>query len=80
MSNHEHNAQTYKAFMIRLWQDDENAPWRASVQMVRTGETIHFASVLELIGFVRAQASTRLFDALPGTTKGDDTRDALHGE
>lgn len=80
MSNHEHNTNTYKAFMIRLWQDDENAPWRASVQMVRTGETIHFASVLELLGFVRAQASTRLFDAIPGATNGDDAQDVLHDE
>lgn len=66
--------------MVRLWQDDENAPWRASVQMVRTGEVIHFATVLELLGFLREQASTYPNDAILGATGGDDVPSSMHEE
>lgn len=72
MTEHK-SALSYKAFMVRLWQDDEDAPWRASVQTVRTGDVIHFATVFGLVSFLRDQATTRHVDAMPEAGE-DDTQ------
>ena len=46
----------YKAFLVRLWQDGPNAPWRASAQSVETGATVRFAELPALCAFLSAQA------------------------
>ena len=37
-----------KSFLVRIWREGENGPWRASVQDVRSGEKRLFAT-LELL-------------------------------
>jgi hypothetical protein len=53
---------TYTAFLVRLWQENEEIPWRASVQSARTGEKTYFSDLESLFMFLRAQASIDLDD------------------
>lgn len=48
------DTQTYHAYLLRLWRDDEHTPWRASLQETQTGQRqlISFASVAQLIAFI----------------------------
>ena len=48
---------TYHAYLVRLWQEHPQAPWRASAQSVETGETMHFADLGQLFAFLQAQAA-----------------------
>jgi hypothetical protein len=45
----------YHAFLVRLWQSEPEAPWRASARDVRTGSEQHFASVERLFVFLSHQ-------------------------
>lgn len=45
----------YAAYLVRLWQDSAGEPWRASAQSAHTGETVRFASLVELCTFLEAQ-------------------------
>lgn len=44
--------QTYQAYMLRLWRDGGQAPWRASLESTADGHRWHFGSVGELICFL----------------------------
>ena len=46
----------YHAYLIRLWQDHPQAPWRASAQSVRSGELVRFASLAALWQFLERAA------------------------
>jgi hypothetical protein len=50
----------YLAYMLRLWQvrDDDEMPWRASLEDARTGERRGFASLELLVAFLREQTCT----------------------
>jgi len=52
----------YHSYLVRLWQDDRQMPWRAVTQSVQTGETIHFADLEELFAFLQAQTVAALRD------------------
>lgn len=56
----------YQAYLIRLWQDSQQADWRASAQAVQSGEVVRFASL------------KALFDFLEARTKLDSDRKAQH--
>jgi hypothetical protein len=45
----------YRAYLVRLWQDSQPGPWRASAQSVQTGEQVLFASLAELFIFLEGQ-------------------------
>jgi len=45
----------YTAYLVRLWQDSQQGPWRASAQSVQTGERVLFASLAELFAFLQGQ-------------------------
>jgi hypothetical protein len=49
---------TYTAFLVRLWQENEEMPWRASVQSARTGEKTYFSDLESLFVYLRAQTTT----------------------
>ena len=49
----------YSAYLIRLWQEDTQRPWRASVQSVRTGEKFFFATLDDLFVFLQEQTLCR---------------------
>jgi len=46
----------YEAFMLRLWQvgDGDKLGWRASLERPSTGELCGFATLDELISYLRA--------------------------
>lgn len=50
-------AQGYLSYMLRLWQTGEGnvAGWRASVHVIATGERRAFASLDELVAYLRDQ-------------------------
>lgn len=39
--------------MLRIWREEEGMPWRATLQNPHTGEQEGFASVEQLIEFLR---------------------------
>jgi hypothetical protein len=45
----------YTSYLVRLWQDSRQGPWRASAQSVQTGERVLFASLAELFTFLEGQ-------------------------
>jgi hypothetical protein len=51
---------TYTAYLVRLWQEQAEIPWRASAQSARTGEKIYFSDLESLFVFLRSQTNTEL--------------------
>ena len=45
----------YTAYLVRLWQENEQSPWRASAQSAVTGERIYFTDLESLFAFLQAQ-------------------------
>lgn len=45
----------YQAYLIRLWRDSDQEPWRAMAKQVSTGREIHFDSPEKLFLFLHAQ-------------------------
>jgi hypothetical protein len=54
-SQHRYKRSRYHSFLVRLWQDERQMPWRALAQSVQTGETICFADLESLFAFLQAQ-------------------------
>jgi hypothetical protein len=54
-------AHTYFSYLLRLWQeqDDEHPVWRASLESAQTGEQIIFATVEELVRFLKQQTASK---------------------
>lgn len=48
-------AGLYTAYLVRLWQENEQSPWRASAQSAVTGEKVYFADLESLFAFLQAQ-------------------------
>lgn len=48
----------YQSFLIRLWQDDADAPWRISAKHVATGEQKVFNSLERFFVYLQAQTET----------------------
>ena len=46
---------TYQAYMLRLWQESDELPWRASLQNPHTGEQKNFATLAHLYAFLEEQ-------------------------
>jgi hypothetical protein len=45
----------YKAYVLRLWSDGDNCPWRAALACARTGARYSFATVADLVAFLEAE-------------------------
>jgi hypothetical protein len=47
----------YRSFMIRMWQvkDDDQPTWRASIEVVDSGEQYGFTSLDEMFAFLEEQ-------------------------
>ncbi len=57
----------YLSYLVRLWRVDEaEAGWRASLHDPRTGERLGFASVDDLVAYLRQET-----DAEPGPQAGN---------
>ena len=48
-------AHRYRSYLVRLWQDAPEGPWRAVVQNVITNERHGFATLEELCAFLQDQ-------------------------
>ena len=48
-----------KAFLVRLWRDNETAPWRTAVTHVQTKETRTFSTVPALFLYLHEEISNR---------------------
>ena len=46
-----------KAFLVRLWRDNETSPWRTAVTHVQTKETHTFSTVSALFLHLHEQLS-----------------------
>ena len=62
---------TYLAYLLRLWREEPNAPWRGSLQDPHSGEQHLFASARELLDYLKEQlhpdgAERMVADELPG--------------
>ena len=45
----------YRAYLVRLWQDAPDSPWRASAQSVQSGEVVRFGSLRALFTFLETE-------------------------
>jgi hypothetical protein len=52
------NLQYYHAYLLRIWREEEGMPWRATLQNPHTGEQEGFATVEQLITFIRAKTES----------------------
>ncbi len=50
----------YLAYLLRLWRDDETAPWRATVEDASTGQRFGFANLKALFVFLEKQTGVLL--------------------
>lgn len=47
----------YRAYLVRLWRENPQAPWRASAQCARTGEKSYFSTLADLYAFLETQTA-----------------------
>jgi len=55
LSASDKHSHLYQSYLVRLWQDDRQAPWRAVAQSVQTGEVMHFIDLESLFTFLQTQ-------------------------
>ncbi|MCB0108079.1 MAG: hypothetical protein KDE53_19290 [Caldilineaceae bacterium] len=55
------NLNKYQAFLVRIWQDGDQAAWRASAQCVQSGKIVRFANLDRLFTFLAAQTDDPLY-------------------
>lgn len=49
----------YLSYLLRLWRDsDDTALWSASLQSPHAGERLYFASLEDLLDYLRRQTTT----------------------
>lgn len=69
------DAQTiaaYTAYLVRLWRENEEIPWRASAQSARTGEKVFFADLESLFIFLRSQTHVNAATEAAMSSCGDE--------
>ena len=57
-TTHSRNSYQYQSFLVRLWQDDRDAPWRVSVKHVATGKLRLFDSLESFFIYLQTQTET----------------------
>lgn len=45
----------YRSYLLRLWRETADLPWRATLEDPRTGEQYGFASLARLFAYLEAQ-------------------------
>ncbi|GIK56653.1 MAG: hypothetical protein BroJett015_23160 [Chloroflexota bacterium] len=56
----------YHAYLIRLWRDDEQQPWRAELVSPRSGEARHFATPEQAYAYLQQQLKPQTGDLSAG--------------
>jgi hypothetical protein len=49
-----------QAYVLRLWRENPQSHWRASLVDARTTEQVHFARLAELVAFLEARTGETL--------------------
>jgi hypothetical protein len=44
----------YHSYLLRLWREESQGPWRASLQSTATEQLYHFADLERLWAFIQA--------------------------
>ena len=66
-----HNSVTLiESYLVRLWRDSVNSPWRATVHKVRTRETCHFAHPEDLWAYFVAEMNQQAHAAVEPQPRG----------
>ena len=55
----------YYAYLLRLWRENDSAPWRLTLQDSRTGEKIGFADLAQFTTYLEDKTEGRLVDLGP---------------
>jgi hypothetical protein len=71
MTLHGHQPAEYHSYLLRLWRNGPQQPWRASMQSTATGEFHHFAAIEHLFHFLQAQSLHDEAPATPTPEQGD---------
>jgi hypothetical protein len=45
----------YQAYLLRLWRESPQAPWRASLQSVNSGERCGFPDLQSMFAYLQTQ-------------------------
>jgi hypothetical protein len=61
----------YQAYLVRLWQDSPDAPWRALTRDAETGDEQRFATLEQLFLFLHRRAHGTRTDASAGEAPGE---------
>ena len=67
----------YRAYLLRLWRDGVETPWRASVEFPDGTEPKHFASLVAFCAFLEQQTGEVLWQREPrpsGEQRSSDAR------
>lgn len=51
-------SREYSAFLLRLWRNQSDQPWRASLQDAKSGERKHFADLAQLMAYLEQHGTT----------------------
>jgi hypothetical protein len=54
--------KNYHAYLLRLWRENDNAPWRVTLQDSRTGEKIGFTDLKKFSDYLEDKTEGRLLD------------------
>jgi hypothetical protein len=52
------SSRRYHAFLLRLWQEEEGAPWRIQIEHPHTREVVGFPSLEKLMQFLDERLMT----------------------
>ena len=47
----------YQAYLVRLWQESPQGPWRALAKDARSGEEVHFSTLEQLFLFLHGRTA-----------------------
>ncbi len=64
----------YLVYVLRLWRDGPDAPWRAALECSRTGERFPFASLADLFAFLQTETQTFLPVAYEDSGRGEKSQ------
>lgn len=62
---------TYLSYLLRMWRDHQDAPWRASLESTATGDVHRFGNVDGMWAFIQEQLELQSEDsASPPSAEG----------
>lgn len=47
------NPTRHRSYLLRLWKETPNTPWRVHLQSVHTGEQHRFSNLEQMLAFLR---------------------------